>query len=242
MEVIDFEAEKHRRNAMGSRLLLLKLRNNHYEYAPELMKSKWLPSPIVGDPVINHLLEVMEGMPGPDAFEMRKVKSSVQAVLSIVARYYKVAIDDILGPRRIQKITHARQVAMYLAHEHTTVSVSKLSRTFCRDHTTLLHARNIVAKKMQDDKLLNLQIATLRKQLEASWEIPDVEEVRQYRHHLKMTNSRWDIQSEVRLIQGIRDGMSYTDISKELGVSTAAAFNKYIRLQAAKQAFEAAGT
>ncbi len=130
---------------------------------------------------------------------------------------------------------------MYLAHEHTTESVSKLSRIFCRDHSTLLHARNLVFKELEKDKLLALQVATIRKQLEASWSTPDVEEVRKFRRRLKMTNSRWDIQSEVRLIQGIRNGESYTDIGKELGVSTASAFNKYLRLQSAKQAFDAAG-
>lgn len=241
MEVVSFEAEKHRRGAMSSRLLLLRLRKHHYEYAPDSMKSRWLPSTIVGDPILNHLISMFENMPAPDTFEMRKVKSSVQAILSITARYYKVAIDEILGPRRIPKVVRARKVAMYLAHEHTTESVVKLSRTFRRDHSTLLHARNTVARALEKDRLFALQVATIRKQLEASWDCPDVEEVKKFRHQLKMSNSRWDIQSEVQLIQGIRNGKSYTDIAKELGVSTAAAFNKHLRLQAAKQAFEAAG-
>ena len=171
---------------------------------------------------------------------MRKVKSSVQAILALTARYYKVAIDDILGPRRIPKIVMARKVAMYLAHEHTVESVSKLSRSFRRDHSTLLHARNDIIRRIASDKLLALQITTLRRQLEASWETPDIEEVRKFRKHLLLTNSRWDVQSEVLLIQGVRAGKQWHEIGAEIGVSAAAACNKYIRLQAAKAAFEAA--
>lgn len=245
MTVIDFDiaarAEKRKRDAMSSRLLLLKLRKHHYEYAPDEMKAKWVPSPIVGDPIINHLLKTFEEMPAPDAFELRKVKSSVQAIMTLTARYYKIAIDDILGPRRIPKIVRARKVAMYLALEHTTETLSMISRFFRRDHSTVHYARTDVAKKVGTDKLLALQVTAIRKQLEATWDTPEVEEVKRFRKKLLLTNSRWDVQSEVMLIQGVKAGKSWNEIGADLGVSAAAACNKYTRLQAAKQAFEAAG-
>lgn len=245
MEVISFEqetrarADKRRKDAMSSRLLLLRLRKHHYEHAPDNLK--YFPSPIVGDPVINHLLEAFKRMPPPDAFALRKVQSSVNAILALTARYFKISIDDILGPRRLPKIVRARKVAMYLAYENTKESSARLSQKFCRDHSTMFYARQDVAQRLPTDKILALQVQTIRKQLEASCECPDAEEVKKYRKQLKMTNQRWDVQSEVLLIQGVRSGKQWHEIGKELGVSAAAACNKYIRLEAAKKAFEAAG-
>jgi hypothetical protein len=245
MEVISFEREsrareaKRKKDAMSSRLLLLRLRKHHYEYAPDNLK--YLPSPIVGDPVVNQLITLFNSMPAPGAFELRKVKSSVKVIMGLTARYYKVAIDDILGPRRDKKIVRARKVAQYLAHEHTMEPAAQLSRKFCRDHSTLHYARQDIAQRLLTDKILALQVQTIRRQLEASWECPEIEQVRQYRKNLKMTNQRWDVQSEVLLIQGVAAGKQWQQIGKELGVSAAAACNKWLRLDAAKKAFEAAG-
>ncbi len=245
MEVISFEqesrakAEKRRKDAMSCRLLLLRMRKHHYDHAPDNLK--YLPSPIVGDPIINQLFAALDKMPPPGAFELRKVKGSVKAIMTLTARYYKVAIDDILGPRRDKRIVRARKVAQYLAHEHTMEPAAQLSRKFCRDHSTLHYARQDIAQQLLTDKILSLQVQTIRKQLEASWDCPDLEEVKQYRKKLKMTNQRWDVQSEVLLIQGVRAGKQWQEIGKELGVSAAAACNKYLRLDAAKKAFEAAG-
>ena len=51
--------------------------------------------------------------------------------------------------RRSPGSSQARQLAMYLARELTTLSLAEIARAFDRDHTTVLHAIRAVAGRLE---------------------------------------------------------------------------------------------
>lgn len=238
---------KHKQNAISSRLLLIKLRRHHYGAAPKSMKDKWLPSVIVGNPVINSFL-AEAGKP----FEMREIplsiaeeeflqpRGSIKIIVSAVSHYYRIPIAQIMGRRNRKNLVRARHVAMYLAHEHTTHSIASLGRSFVKDHSVIIYASKKIKKDMETDHLLALQVSVIRKQILALSQHPEEEAVKKVRARRFNQHDPWGIEKEVALVRGVSAGIGWTKIGQELGVSAAAACRKYQRLTAAAAVIEAA--
>jgi len=96
--------------------------------------------------------------------EPRRV--SCDDVISAVAGYYNVRVEDIKGPRRNREITVPRQIAMYLCREMVDVSLEMIGTRFNRDHSTVMHAcQKVVSEKDQSPSLASL-LRDLTKQLQ----------------------------------------------------------------------------
>ena len=61
-------------------------------------------------------------------------------IMATVADFYKINQDDLSGKSRAQAIAQARQIAMYLCREMTSLSLPKIGDIFEKDHTTVLYA------------------------------------------------------------------------------------------------------
>ena len=62
-------------------------------------------------------------------------------IMSSVADYFAVSVDDLCGTSRTHVLVTARQMAMYLCRELTDLSLPKIGQAFGgRDHTTVMHA------------------------------------------------------------------------------------------------------
>lgn len=69
-----------------------------------------------------------------------------------VASYYNIKIADMSSSRRMRSIARPRQVAMYLAKQITTRSLSEIGRKFGgKDHTTVMHAVKRIESLLKDD-------------------------------------------------------------------------------------------
>jgi chromosomal replication initiator protein len=90
-----------------------------------------------------------------DFFDPKKAgKSSlsIDLIKKAAAEYYSVRIDDMSAKIRTKEIAIARQVAMYLAREHTGSSLPKIGEEFGgRDHTTVLHACEKIKGAIKSD-------------------------------------------------------------------------------------------
>ena len=87
-------------------------------------------------------------------------------VITAVAGYYNVKVEDIKGPRRNREITVPRQIAMFLCREMVDVSLEVIGHRFNRDHSTVMHAcQKVVTEKEQSPSLASL-IRDLTKQLQ----------------------------------------------------------------------------
>ena len=77
---------------------------------------------------------------------------TVDRIIDEVARTYGVTAEDIRGQRRSGQISTARQVAMYVVREITSMTQLKIGQEFGgRDHATVVYALQQVTKAIKTD-------------------------------------------------------------------------------------------
>ncbi len=69
-----------------------------------------------------------------------------------VASYFGITVDDIMSTKKIKNISHARQVAMFIAFNKVKkANVMSVAREFKRDHSTISHAVQKINNLMSGD-------------------------------------------------------------------------------------------
>lgn len=77
---------------------------------------------------------------------------TVQAILKITSDYFNLDPSDLCSKNRTKDIAYARQVAMYLCRELTSLSLPKIGQNFGkRDHSTVMHACDKIKSMMSSD-------------------------------------------------------------------------------------------
>ncbi len=77
---------------------------------------------------------------------------SIADIQERVASEFGLRVEDINGRRRTASIAHPRQVAMFLARQHTACSLQDIGEAFGgRDHGTVLHAMRTIEEKLRND-------------------------------------------------------------------------------------------
>jgi chromosomal replication initiator protein len=78
---------------------------------------------------------------------------SLENIIFTVADYLKVSENSILSKKRTKEIAFARQVAMYLSKELTSMTLQSIGLYFGgKDHATVLYAHNLIKKLVKKDK------------------------------------------------------------------------------------------
>ena len=76
-------------------------------------------------------------------------------IIGQVAKYFHMTFDEIVGRSRTKNVALARQIAMYLAREMTSMSLVDIGEVFGgRDHTTVMHAYTRISGEMQEKQEL----------------------------------------------------------------------------------------
>lgn len=74
----------------------------------------------------------------------RPPRADIKVVISLVARMHGATMTEVLSDSRLPHIVCARQAAVCAASEYRPdMSSKQIGRVFGRDHTTVLHARQI---------------------------------------------------------------------------------------------------
>jgi chromosomal replication initiator protein len=73
----------------------------------------------------------------------------VLAIQEAICSVCGVSKQDLLSVKRNSRISHARQLAMYLTRRETELSLTQIAREFNRDHTTVLHAIRSVSARLE---------------------------------------------------------------------------------------------
>jgi chromosomal replication initiator protein len=77
---------------------------------------------------------------------------TVERIQLLVAEAFGITRDELLSPSRTARVTWPRQVAMYLAREHTRETLPAIGARFGgRDHTTVMHACKRTADRLGTD-------------------------------------------------------------------------------------------
>lgn len=87
--------------------------------------------------------------------------SAVRRIQIAVADAYGFGRIEIVSRRRGGCLIRARQIAMYLCTILTIRSLPDIGRAFNRDHATIMHARDKIARLRKTDAKLNGEIEAL---------------------------------------------------------------------------------
>jgi chromosomal replication initiator protein len=82
-------------------------------------------------------------------------------IIEHVARYFELSLDDLYGTSRSAAIATARQIAMYLCRELTSMSLPKIGQLLGRDHTTVMYANKKIADLMKERRSIYNQVTDL---------------------------------------------------------------------------------
>lgn len=92
----------------------------------------------------------------------------VMDIQKYVAQAYGVPPESLRGKRRTNTVANARQIAMYLTKELTTLTVVEIGRRFGnRDHSTVLHAVKKVRQLMAESAEVRSRIDQMKNELES---------------------------------------------------------------------------
>ncbi len=87
---------------------------------------------------------------------------TAQTIMTEVADYFRISVDDLCGTSRSRTLVNARQIAMYLCRELTDLSLPKIGQEFGgRDHTTVMHAERKIRQLIGERRALFDQITEL---------------------------------------------------------------------------------
>jgi chromosomal replication initiator protein len=93
---------------------------------------------------------------------------SPKQIVERTARYYSVALDELLSPKRDKDIVYPRQIAMYMLRSELHMSFPKIARELGRkDHTTAIHSVEKIEKESNLDPAVRQQLVELRGRLYA---------------------------------------------------------------------------
>jgi chromosomal replication initiator protein len=87
-------------------------------------------------------------------------------IITATAAYFKLSVDDLYGSSRSQAVATARQIAMYLCRERTSLSLPKIGQLFGnRDHTTVMYAYKKISDLMKERRSIYNQVSEITAQL-----------------------------------------------------------------------------
>lgn len=88
------------------------------------------------------------------------------AVMGIVAEYFNVTVDQIIGKDRHKGVMLPRHISMYLIKNELSESYEKIGLEFGgRNHTTVMHACNKTADRLRKDLRLVRDINAIKREM-----------------------------------------------------------------------------
>ena len=113
--------------------------------------------PITEDLAVNTLKPILEP---------KVINVSVNEIKSVVAEHFNIKVSEMVSKRRTKNLSFPRHVAMYLCRKHTTCSYPEIGSHFGgRDHSSVIHAANVVSGKLEKDLELRNVIEELERKL-----------------------------------------------------------------------------
>ncbi|MBQ1173721.1 MAG: chromosomal replication initiator protein DnaA [Alistipes sp.] len=89
---------------------------------------------------------------------------TIDHIVKVVCEYYDIELDTFNSTKRTRDVAQARQVAMFLAKQHTKAPLTVIGSSIGgRNHATVLHSCKAVADMMDTDKTFKAQIEEIEK-------------------------------------------------------------------------------
>jgi chromosomal replication initiator protein len=112
--------------------------------------------------------EVLDGL-YPASRGRRPIPPTVERIQELTCEAFGITRDELLSTTRTARVAWPRQVAMYLAREHTDESLPAIGRRFGgRNHTTVLHACRKAGARLAADREAYEAVRALTARLHAA--------------------------------------------------------------------------
>ena len=96
-------------------------------------------------------------------------KITPELIIQVVAEHYNLTPLDLLSQRRSKEIVYPRQIAMYLCRNMTEAPLQEIGKAMGgRDHTTIIHGIEKIAKDIENTPTLQNTVDILKKKLSPS--------------------------------------------------------------------------
>ena len=99
--------------------------------------------------------------------EERRLAVNINTIKKVVGKHFKINMEDFSSKRKTQSIAWPRQIAMYLANDLTDMSLPEIGREFNRDHSTVVHARDLVKETIKKDPFFAAEINQILSDIKA---------------------------------------------------------------------------
>jgi chromosomal replication initiator protein len=90
-------------------------------------------------------------------------KPGIEAIQQVVSDSFHIHLADLKSKKRTQHVAFCRQVAMYLCRKLTSNSFPSIGEHFGRDHTTAIHAVNLIERRVNNDAAFQLLIEKIER-------------------------------------------------------------------------------
>ena len=90
----------------------------------------------------------------------------IDYIVSVVADYFQISVNDITSNKRSTKYVLPRQIAMYFCREYTSGPMTRVAEYFGKDHSTVSHGIEKIENEMKVDENLKATIANLRARID----------------------------------------------------------------------------
>ncbi|MGA7873694.1 MAG: chromosomal replication initiator protein DnaA [Candidatus Binatus sp.] len=102
-----------------------------------------------------------------DLIRNADAKPDVESIQKTVADFFHIKLTDLKSKKRTQHIAFCRQVAMYLCRKLTDSSFPTIGEHFGRDHSTVIHAHNLIMRRVTSDSAFRLSIEKIERELKS---------------------------------------------------------------------------
>ncbi len=103
----------------------------------------------------------------PRFAEVHKKESiTIDRIKEVVCGYYNISEDELCSRSRLAKVSHVRQMAMFIASKHTSMSNVQIGVNIGnRNHATVLHALNQIKDLLDVDEQTRHELMMIEDQL-----------------------------------------------------------------------------
>ncbi len=100
-----------------------------------------------------------------DLLPAYEAKADIEAIQRVVSDVFHIRLADLKSKKRTQRIAFCRQVAMYLCRKITGNSFPNIGEHFGRDHSTVIHAFNLIERRVTNDSAFRFSIDKIERGL-----------------------------------------------------------------------------
>jgi chromosomal replication initiator protein len=94
---------------------------------------------------------------------------TIESIQKAVCDFFNIKPNDLRSKKRTRNVTVPRQIAMYLCRRYTQASFPVIGDRFGgRDHSTVVHAAQVIEQRMREDPNLRSTVERLERVLDRS--------------------------------------------------------------------------